>query len=135
MTWCIMMVTDLSINKYTQFVIQCYRRIDAKTKRKDYARHSNHSDNPRHYDKMPEQYFSKRLNDKERLTQFAELRVAVRSGNTEGLFARYLQHQNKVIQKNAQLNQQEQPQNEGPMLNQEAPQVKQNPEARNIPIA
>jgi hypothetical protein len=91
--------------------------------------------NPRHYDKMPEQYFSKRLNDKERLTQFAELRVAVRSGNTEGLFARYLQHQNKVIQKNAQLNQQEQPQNEGPMLNQEAPQVKQNPEAGNIPMA
>lgn len=87
------------------------------------------------YENTPASQLPQRTADRERILCLKDLRISVRDGNTTGLFTRYLQHQNKIIQKNAQLNPQEQPQNEGPMLNQEAPQVKQNPEARNIPIA
>jgi hypothetical protein len=110
------------------------RRLDALKQEREQLFHSAQL-NPKHYENMPSQYFSQRVKDQERVVCLKDLRISVRDGNTAGLFARYLQHQNKIIQKNAQLNPQEQPQNEGPMLNQEAPQVKQNPEARNIPIA
>ena len=110
------------------------RRLDALKQEREQLFHSAQL-NPKHYENMPSQYFSQRVKDQERVVCLKDLRISVRDGNTAGLFARYLQHQNKIIQKKAQLNQQEQPQNEGPMLNQEAPQVKQNPEAGNIPMA
>jgi hypothetical protein len=76
---------------------------------------------------MPSQYFSQRVKDQERVVCLKDLRISVRDGNTTGLFTRYLQHQNKVNQKNTQ--QDLQVQDDGLNRNNEVQQAKQNPEA------
>lgn len=86
--------------------------------------------NPKHYENMPSQYFPQRVKDQERVVCLKELRISVRDGNTEGLFARYLQHQNRVNQKNAP--QDLQAQDGGLNRNNEVQQAKQNPDAGGI---
>jgi hypothetical protein len=85
---------------------------------------------PKHYENMPSQYFSQRTADSERILCLKDLRISVRDGNTTGLFTRYLQHQNRVNQKNTQ--QDLQAQNDGLNRSNEVQQAKQNPEAGGV---
>jgi hypothetical protein len=86
--------------------------------------------NPNAYEKMPASQHSQRTADRERILCLKDLRISVRDGNTTGLFTRYLQHQNRVNQKNVQ--QDLQAQNDGLNRNNEVQQAKQNPEAGNV---
>ena len=82
------------------------------------------------YEKMPSQYLPQRTRDRERILCLKDLRISVRDGNTTGLFNRYLQHQSKINQKNAQ--QDLQAQTNGLNRNNEVQQPKQLPEAGGI---
>ena len=79
---------------------------------------------------MPASQHSQRTADRERILCLKDLRISVRDGNTTGLFTRYLQHQNRVNQKNAP--QDLQAQNDGLNRNNEVQQAKQNPEAGGV---
>jgi hypothetical protein len=83
--------------------------------------------NPNAYENMPESHRPQRLADKERIVCLKDLRTSIRDGNTTGLFNRYLQHQRRINQKNAQ--QELQAQNNELNRNNEAQQSKQAPEA------
>jgi glycine betaine/choline ABC-type transport system substrate-binding protein len=86
--------------------------------------------NPNAYENTPASQNSQRIADRERILCLKDLRISVRDGNTTGLFTRYLQHQNRVNQKNAP--QDLQAQNDGLNRNNEVQQAKQNPEASGV---
>lgn len=58
--------------------------------------------NPEHYEKMLPKFSTQRMQNRIRLEHFEKVRLDVRSGNTEGVYNRYLQYVNKVVEKNAQ---------------------------------
>ena len=86
--------------------------------------------NPNAYENTPASQHSQRTADRERILCLKDLRISVRDGNTTGLFTRYLQHQNRVNQKNAP--QDLQAQNDVLNRNNEVQQAKQNPEAGGV---
>lgn len=86
--------------------------------------------NPNAYENTPASQKPQRMADKERVVCLKDLRISVRDGNTTGLFNRYLQHQSKINQKNAQ--QDLQAQTNGLSRNNEVQQAKQLPEAGGI---
>lgn len=76
------------------------QRLDALEKEKAQVYKDANLKNE-HYDKMLPKFASQRMKDRCRLEAFENVRLAVRSGNTEGVYNRYLQYVQKVVQKDA----------------------------------
>jgi hypothetical protein len=108
---------------------EAIKRLDALKQEREQLFHSAQL-NPNAYENMPASQNSQRIADRERILCLKDLRISVRDGNTTGLFTRYLQHQNRVNQKNTQ--QDLQAQNDGLNRSNEVQQAKQNPEAGNV---